>query len=176
MSEPINWSEIGKKTQDAAKAETQRQAAEAEEKQRESLRLQKQRAAIQSAAHAAMALIFTRCQEIAAEFNRGATELDLQMTVCDESRAGRDLLSFTVRKDSGFPRISISIGDKGSPGDQGMILVSLQQTRVTGGGGHYGYAIREDGQVTGPNGTPDFTTDKIAESACEKLLQSNYIS
>jgi len=168
MSDQIDWSALGKQTQESAVAEAQRKALEAEDKQRELLRQKVRADAVKAATHVAMANIQARCQQIVTDFNSGIKQSDLKMTVSDESREGAGLLSFTVRKESGFPRVSLTISDKR------MILVTLQKNRVPGGGANHYFAVREDGQVTGPNGTPNFTDHQVAELACKTLLDADY--
>ena len=82
MSEPINWRELGRQTQEAGEEARRRAAAEAE-REKERIRLEKQRDAINAAAAGVMEEIQGRCKKIAEQFNSGVREASLKMAVSD---------------------------------------------------------------------------------------------
>ncbi len=170
MSEAINWKELGKRTQDAGEEARRRAAAEAE-RERERIRLNKARDVINAAAAKVMDEIQTRCAKIAEQFNSGIREAALKMVLSDEVHMGIGLTSFVVRKEAGFPQIKIDLQD------MGKILVSLSETRGAGASSQiHRYKVDEAGQISGPDGTPNFTIDEIAVGICKGLLEAKYLS
>ena len=170
MSEPINWRELGKQTQEAGEAARRRAAAEAEE-ERERIRLEKLRDTINAAAATVMDEIRTQCMKIAEQFNSGIREAGLKMVLSDDVHMGIGLTSFVVRKDAGFPQMKINLQD------MGKILISLSETKISGASGQiHRYKVDEKGQISGPDGTPNFTVDEIATGICKGLLEAKYLS
>ena len=170
MSDAINWKELGKQTQEAGEEARRRAAAEAE-RERERIRLEKLRDTINAAAATVMDEIRTQCMKIAEQFNSGIREAGLKMVLSDEVHMGIGLTSFVVRKDAGFPQMKINLQD------MGKILISLSETKISGASGQiHRYKVDEKGQISGPDGTPNFTVDEIATGICKGLLEAKYLS
>jgi hypothetical protein len=170
VSDAINWKELGKQTQEAGEEARRRAAAEAE-RERERIRLEKLRDTINAAAATVMDAIRTQCAKIAEQFNSGIREAGLKMVLSDEVHMGIGLTSFVVRKDAGFPQMKINLQD------MGKILISLSETRASGASGQiHRYKVDEQGQISGPDGTPNFTVDEIATGICKGLLEAKYLS
>jgi hypothetical protein len=170
VSDAINWKELGKQTQEAGEEARRRAAAEAE-RERERIRLEKLRDTINAAAATVMDEIRTQCMKIAEQFNSGIREAGLKMVLSDEVHMGIGLTSFVVRKDAGFPQMKINLQD------MGKILISLSETKISGASGQiHRYKVDEKGQISGPDGTPNFTVDEIATGICKGLLEAKYLS
>jgi hypothetical protein len=172
VSDPINWRELGRKTQEAASNEARIRAAAEEQKKQERIRIQQQKDAANAATAGVMTEVRAQCGKIAEQFNSAIREPGLKMTISDEVHMGLGIMSFIVRKESGFPRVKIDFQD------EGRILVSLTPTKAPADANSETerYKVDENGQAIGSDGTQTFTADDISARICKSLLEAKYLS
>lgn len=172
MSDPINWRELGRKTQEAATNEVRSRAAAEEHKKQERIRIEKLKDAVNAAAAGVMTEVRTQCGKIADQFNSAIREPSLKMAISDEVHMGLGITSFVVRKEAGFPRVKIDFQD------DGKILVSLTPSKAPAdlNSQTERYKVDEDGQAFGSDGIQTFTADDISTGICKNLLEAKYLS